>query len=325
MSEAVPAHVQLIQMGTAYWVSRIVYMAAELGLADHLSVGPKSAAELAGPTGAHARSLHRLMRTLASFDILSEIDDGRFALTPLGDALKTGAPGSARASILAFGGQYSWRAWEEFPFSIKTGKTAMEKAAGMPMFDFLAQHPQEASHFSEAMVGFHGGEPPTVAAAYDFAPFETIVDVGGATGNMLAHILTRYPTPRGVLFDRPHVVTDAPSLLASNGLTDRVSIEHGDFFERVPSGGDAYILSHIIHDWNEAQCLTILGHCRQAMRPDSRLLIVEFVLPAGNTPHLGKLADMVMLAMPGGEERTAQEYATLLGKAGFSLEQVVPT
>ncbi len=322
---APPAHAQLIQMSTAYWVSRIVYMAAKLGLADHLASGPKSAVELAGPTGTHARSLHRMMRTLASLGILSEVEDSRFDLTPLGAALKTGAPGSARPSILAFGGESWWRAWGEFPHSIETGGTAMEKAWGMPFFDFLAQDQQAASYFSEAMIGIHGGEPPTVAAAYDFSRFETIVDVGGATGNMLAHILTRHLSPRGVLFDRPHVVRDAPQLIEARGLTNRMTIEAGDFFERVPAGGDAYILSHIIHDWNEDQCLTILGNCRKGMKRDSTLLIIEFVLPPGNTPHFGKLADMVMLAIPGGEERTEQEYGTLLKKAGFTLTRVVPT
>ena len=322
---AVPPHVQLIQMATAYWISRIVFVAAHLKLADHLASGPRSAADLAEPTGTHARSLHRLMRTLASVGILSEGDDNRFVLTPLGDALKTGAPGSARSSILSMAGQWSWRAWEEFPYSIETGKTAMEKAWGMPIFEFLAQEPQEASYFSEAMIGIHGGEPPAVAAAYDFSRFGTIADVGGASGNMLAHILTRHPTPRGLLFDQPHVVRDAPALIEARGLSGRISIESGSFFERVPSGADAYILSHIIHDWNEDQCLTILGNCRKAMTPQSTLLIVEFVLPPGNTPHFGKLADMVMLAMPGGEERTEQEYRTLLKKAGFTLTSVVPT
>lgn len=324
-AEIAPPHVQLIQMGTAYWVSRVVFVAAELGLADRLAEEPKSAADLAGATGTHSRSLHRLMRTLASLGILSERAEGAFALTPLGEALKTGAPGAARSSILSLAGQWAWRAWEEFPHSVETGKTAMEKAWGMPIFEFLDKHPQEASYFSEAMVGFHGEEPPAVAAAYNFSDFETIVDVGGATGNLLATILAQHPKPRGVLFDLPHVVRDAPTLVEERGLTDRLSIEAGDFFETVPVGGDAYLLSHIIHDWNEDQCLTILGNCREAMKPSNPLLIIEMVLPAGDTPHPGKMLDMVMLAMPGGEERTEQEYGTLLGKAGFRLKQVVPT
>jgi hypothetical protein len=175
------------------------------------------------------------------------------------------------------------------------------------------------------MVGFHGGEPPAVAAAYDFSKLETIVDVGGATGNMLAAILERYKEPRGVLFDMPHILTDAPALLKARGIDKRVAIEPGDFFTTVPAGGDVYILSHIIHDWSEEQCLTILGNCRKAMKPNGRVLIVEMVLPAGDTPHPGKLLDMVMLTMPGGRERTEAEYASLLVKAGFRLTRVVST
>jgi SAM-dependent methyltransferase len=324
-THALPAHAQLIQMGAASWISAVVYAAAKLGLADHLTTEPKSAVELAATTHTHAPSLHRLMRTLAGLGILTERDAQRFALTPLGEALKTGAPGSARATLIAFCGPAFWHSWEEILYSLETGKTGFEKAWGMPIFEYLAQHPDEASYFSEAMVGFHGAEPPAVAKAYDFSAIKTVVDVGGATGNMLAAILSHYPATRGILFDRPHVVGDAPALLKARGVEDRVTIEPGDFFERVPAGGDAYLLSHIIHDWNEAQCLTILGHCRRVMKPDGRLLIVETVLPTGDTPHQGKLQDMVMLVIPGGQERTEDEYATLLGKASLRLSRVVPT
>ena len=324
-SEAVPPHAQLIQMAAASWVAATVYAAAKLGLADHLVTGPRSAVELAGVTHTHAPSLHRLMRTLAGLGILTERDAQRFALTPLGEALKTGAPGSARATLIAFCGPAFWHSWEEMLYALQTGKPGFEKANGMPVFEFLAQHPEEASYFSEAMVGFHGAEPPAVAAAYDFSGIKTVVDVGGATGNMLSAILARHSGMHGVLFDRPHVVREALTLLKARGVEQRVTIEAGDFFETVPSGGDAYLLSHIIHDWNEEQCLAILGHCRRVMKPDGRLLIVETVLPAGDTPHQGKIQDMVMLVVPGGQERTEAEYASLLGKARFRLARVVPT
>jgi hypothetical protein len=324
-NEVLPPHAQLVHLGTAYWVSRTVYAAAKLGLADHLAGGPKTAIELAGPTHTHAPSLHRLMRTLASLGILSEDSNHRFALAPLGEALKTGAPGSARAVILALAGDWWWRSWEDFLYCLETGKTGMENAFGMTIFEYLAKHPEEASYFNEAMIGFHGGEPPAVAVAYDFSGFDAVVDVGGGTGNLLAAILKRHPRPRGVLFDLPHVVREAPALIQMHGLADRATVEVGNFFESVPAGGDAYLLSHVIHDWNEDQCLTILENCRKAMKPSGRLLIIEMVLPAGDTPHPGKMLDMAMLVVPGGQERTAQEYGTLVGRSDFRLTRVVPT
>jgi O-methyltransferase domain/Dimerisation domain len=322
---SLPPHVELIQMGTGGAVAHVVHIAAKLGLADRLADAPKSAAELAGPLELHAPSLHRLMRTMASLGLLTEGEAQRFSLTKLGEALKTGAPGSARATLLMTGSSWVGTGFANILHSVQTGRTGFEKAQGRPFFDYLAQHPEDASVFSEAMVGLHGAEPPAVAAAYDFSSFKTVVDVGGATGNMLAAILARYPEPRGLLFDRSHAVVDATKLLKANGVVDRVTIEAGDFFQTVPTGGDAYILSHIMHDWNDEQCLTILGHCRKAMKPNGRLLIVEMVLPPGDAPHPGKILDMVMLVLIGGQERTEAEYAHLLDKAGFRLNRVVAT
>jgi hypothetical protein len=324
-TQALPPHVQLVQMGMAHWMSHVIHAAAKLGLADHLAKGPASAEQLATPTGTHAPSLYRLMRTLAGFGLMTEDADHRFTLTPLGEALKSGAPGSARSTILTMASDWFFRGWGEFMYSLQTGKSGFEKHLGMPIFDYLAKHPEEASMFSETMVGIHGDEPAKVAAAYDFSGLKTVVDVGGATGNLLAAILARHPGPRGVLYDLPHVVRDAPALLKSRGVSDRVTIEPGSFFERVPAGGDAYVLSHIIHDWTEEQCLSILANCRRAMGPTTRLLIVEMVLPPGNTPHPGKLLDLMMLVGPGGRERTEQEYGALLSKAGLRLTRVVPT
>ena len=283
-----PPQAQLLQMATAHWISHIVYVAAKLSLADHLANGPKGADELAGETGTHAPSLYRLMRTLASLGILTEDASRRFALTPVGEALKTDVPGSMRATILTLASDMWVRGFGQLLYSVQTGKSGFEKLLGMPIFDWLAQHPEEASMFSETMIGIHGGEPPAIAAAYDFSGLTTIVDVGGATGNLLTTILARYPETRGILYDLPHVVRDAPTLIKARGLADRVTIEPGSFFEKVPSGADAYLLSHIIHDWTEEQCLTILGHCRRAMNSASRLLIIEMVLPQGDATAPGQ-------------------------------------
>ena len=324
-SDPVPPHAQLIQMATGYWVSRAVYAAAKIGLADHLANGPKSAADLAGATGSHGPSLHRLMRTLASLGVLCEDDNHCFSLTSLGDALRCGAPGSARATILALAGEWWWRGWEHLPYCLETGKTGMEKAFGTSVFEYLSTQPQDASYFNEAMIGFHGAEPYAVAEAYDFSGCETVVDVGGGTGNLVAAILERHPRVRAILADLPHVVREVPAVIEPRGLADRVTVEAIDFFASVPERGDVYLLSHVIHDWNEDQCLTILRNCRHAMTPASRLLIVEMVLPVGDTSHPGKLLDLAMLVMPGGQERTEEEYATLLRSAGLELTRVIPT
>jgi hypothetical protein len=324
-SETQSPQAHLVQMATAHWISRFLYVAAQMNLADQLAERPKSAKELAQATGADSVPLYRMMRTLASLGLFTEDAEHRFSLTRLGEPLRTGVSGSVRGSVLTLAGGIFTKALDHLLYSVQTGKTGFEKAFGVPFFDWLASHPAEASMFSETMVGFHGTEPPAIAAAYDFSEFGTIIDVGGASGNLLSTILGRYPKPRGILFDLSHVVADAPGLIRTRGLTDRIKIENGNFFENVPSSGDAYLLSHIIHDWSEAQCLTILGNCRRAMRPDSRLLIIEMVLPTGDTPHLGKILDVIMLALTGGQERTEAEYRAVLEKAGFRLNRVVPT
>jgi O-methyltransferase/methyltransferase family protein len=196
-SDELAPHVKLIQMGRAFVVSRTLYAAAKLGLADHLAAGAKSAVELAGVMHVHAPSLRRLMRTLASLGVLTELPEQWFALTALGEALKTGAPGAARSAVMYSGGRAAQSGWDQLVYSVQTGKTGFEKANGMQLFEYLAQNPEDASLFSEMMVGNHGQEPPAVAAAYDFSAFEVIVDVGGGTGNLLSTILAAHSTPRG--------------------------------------------------------------------------------------------------------------------------------
>jgi ubiquinone/menaquinone biosynthesis C-methylase UbiE len=194
------------------------------------------------------------------------------------------------------------------------------------MFEYMKTRPQEATWFNEMMIAFHGSEPPAVAAAYDFSSLGTLVDVGGGTGNLLTTILQANPQLRGVLYDLSHVAAQARELIASRGLADRCTVNEGSFFDALPEGGDAYMLSHIIHDWDEASCIKILTNCRRAMKPGGRLLLVEMVIPPGNDFHPGKLSDMIMLAFtPGGCERTAKEYDTLFAKAGLKLTRVVPT
>ena len=221
--------------------------------------------------------------------------------------------------------QSQWQAWGDILYSAKPGEPAFDKALGASQFDFLAAHPDEARHFGDTMVSFHGAEPAAVAEAYDFSAFKSMVDVGGGTGNLLTTVLLANPHLQGRIVDMPHAAEEARTRIKRLGLDTRCEFVSGNFFNDVPGGADAYLLSHIIHDWNEGHCLTILGRCRAALGARGKVLIIEMVLPEDNTPHPGKMLDLQMLVTTGGQERTAAEYAALLAKASLKLTCVVPT
>lgn len=324
-AQTLPPSAQVVQMAGGHLVSRAIFAVAELGIADYLKDKSRSSDEIAQATSTHAPSVYRLLRFMAGIGFFVEDAERRFSLTPLGAALQSDAPGYARSTVRMVAGSIAWSAWGEFLHSVKTGETAMEKAFGQSIFDYLSTQPEQASFFNEAMIGIHGAEPPAVAAGYDFSGIRNLVDVGGGTGNLLATILLANPELKGMLYDLPHVAAEARRQIEMKNLSDRCEIVAGSFFESIPSGGDAYILSHIIHDWDEQKCLQILDNCRRAMPDDARLLLIEMVIPAGNDFHPGKLLDLMMLAVAGGMERTVEEYATLFSKAGFNLTRVVPT
>jgi hypothetical protein len=324
-SEAAAAS-RLMEMTIAHWAGELLLQAAEMSLADKFTDDePRTAQGLAAEYGMRHRELYRFLRALTGIGLLTFAGKDSFRLTDLGKALRTGAPGNARSAVIALIGDMVKPAWKAFDHGLFTGDTGFEKAHEKSLFEYLRDNPGMARFFSETMVGFHGREPPAVAEAYDFSAIGSLVDVGGATGNMLGHVLKRHPGGKGVLYDLPHVVADAPALLASHGVADRVEILSGSFFEGVPKGHDAYLVSHIIHDWDDGENATILKNVREAMKPDGKLLIVEMVLPEGDAPHMGKMLDMMMMLVPGGEERTAAEYAELLEPNGFRVNRVVPT
>jgi O-methyltransferase domain len=320
-----PPHVQLIQMGVAIWQARAIYAAAELALADLIADGTRSVDALARATGTHAPSLSRLLRALASCGVVTETEPGCFATTPLGDALRDGAPGAARATILTIAGSWQWKAWDGFLHALRTGQSGIKAAFGKDLFDFLAREPVHSARFNQAMVGMHGAVAPAVAAAYDFTPFGSIIDVGGGKGALLATILNAHPKLRGILFDLPETESDAQEYLAAAGLSARCNFTAGDFFQAVPAGHDAYVLAHVLHDWIDEQAIAILRKCRAAIPRHGRLLIVEAVLPEGDTPHHGKLMDLLMLTVTGGVERTAAQFDDILRAADFCLAHVYPT
>jgi hypothetical protein len=312
-------------MATAIWKARALYVAAQLGVADLLASGPQDIATLAAHTGTHPPSLHRLLRALASLGVLTEAEPQRFALTRLGAALRRDAPGAAWSTVLTLAGDWQWQAWSHFIASVTTGRTGLAAATGQELFAYLADQPEDGVRFDEAMVGLYGGLWPAVVAAWDFSPLRSVADIGGGVGLLLAEILSAHPQMRGLLLEQAATVAKARQVMEQRGLKPRCEIVAGDFFTAIPSGGDAYILAHVLHDWDDAQCLSILRECRKAMHGDARLLIVETVLPDGDAPHPGKLLDLVMLTVTGGRERTEQEFANLLTTAGLRLGRVVPT
>jgi hypothetical protein len=258
--------------------------------------------------------------------VFSEDAQGRFALTPLGETLRSDVPGSMRAFARMVGMPPTWEAWREMLHSVKTGESAFEYVHGQNGFQYFSAHAEEAALFDAAMVGFSQGAIPTLLTSYDFAPFGTIIDVAGGRGHVLAAILKANPRTRGILFDMPHVVEGAKQHLAAEGVADRCEVVAGDFFRSVPAGGDAYLLKHIIHDWDDPRCEAILRSCRQAIAKTGKLLVMEMLIPPGNHPFFGKLLDLEMLVLTsGGKERTEAEYRALFGRAGFDLARVVPT
>ncbi len=323
MTKASP-HQQLDRMITGYWISQAIYAAAKFSIADHLKYGPKSVDELAEATCTNAEALYRLLRALASNGIFAEGESRQFSLTPLAEPLQSDVPGSKRALALMSGDE-QFRAWAEIDYSIQTGRIAFEKVYGKPIFDYLGDNPDKARIFDAAMVGIHGRESNAILDAYDFSDIGVVADIGGGNGSQIITILEKHPNAKGILFDLPHVIERAKNLIESAGFSDRCELVADSFFDAVPEGADAYMMRHIIHDWDDEKSLTILRNCHQAMSSNSKLLIVESVIPPGNEPFGGKFLDLVMLLIPGGKERTEDEYRELLGKAGFELTQVVPT
>jgi hypothetical protein len=320
----IPPQAQLGQMITGYWTSQAIYAAAKFGIADLLNEGAKSVDELANATDTKPELLYRLLRALASVGVFAEENDKRFSLTPLAEPLRSDVAGSQRSLALMMGDD-QYRAWGNLADTVETGDNAYEKVVGKPIFDHLAEQPEKARIFDDAMTGIHGRETGAILDAYDFSGINVIADIGGGNGSKITAILQKYPEMQGILFDLPHVVERALPNIESAGLSDRCQLVDGDFFQSVPSGADAYIMRHIIHDWNDVKSLTILRNCHAVMSPGSKLLLVESVIPPGNDPFMGKFLDLTMMLIPGGKERTEGEYRTLYDKAGFDLVRIVPT
>ncbi len=321
---SIPPQAQLGEMITGYWISQAIYAAAKFGIADLLNEGSLSVDELATATGTKPDLLYRLLRALASVGIFAEGDHKRFSLTPLAEPLRSDVQGSQRSLALMMG-EDQYRAWGNLADTIETGDNAYEKVFGKPIFDHLAEQPEKARIFDDAMTGIHGRETGAIIDAYDFSGINVIADIGGGNGSKISSILQSYPNMQGILFDLPHVVERTRPNIEAAGLSNRCQLVDGDFFQSVPAGADAYIMRHIIHDWDDQKSLTILKNCHGVMLSGNKLLLVESVIPPGNDQFMGKFLDLTMMLIPGGKERTENEYHELYDKAGFDLVQIVPT
>ena len=315
----------MLQIISGFWISRSVYVIGKLGIPDLLQTGPKTAEELAAATNTDAPSLFRILRALVSVGVLKSAEGGRFAQTPLSETLVTDAPGSLRWFAISELGQEHYPAWGNLMHSVKTGEIAFDNFFGVDVWKYFQQNPEDAAVFNNSMSNVTAAANEAITSLYDFSQFGKIVDVGGGHGGLITAILQKNPGVKGILFDAPQVIEGAQSKIAAAGLADRVETVAGDFFKSVPEGGDAYIMKWIIHDWDDEKSNTILRNCRNQMKANGKLILVDCVVPETDEPHFSKFIDLNMLVMTGGKERTENEFAQLLADAGFKLVRVIHT
>ena len=316
---------QLMRMILSKWISKPIYAAAELGIADLLARGPMSSDELARLTGTRPDALYRVLRALASVGIFAEgEDDGEercFRLTPMALLLQSG---SLRSTALSFNAEWNDRAWMHLLEGLRRGCTPFEEAFGESFFDWLESNPHQAELLRQANASRADQFRRALCEAYDFSRFSTLTDLGGGSGELLQQILLANPALRGTLADLASVLPEARKTLEAAGVGERCAVVECDFFRSVPAGSDAYLLANVLHDWPDERAGLILENCRRAMAPGSALLVVEMIIPPGNEPSAAKLLDLEMLVVTGGRERSEGEFRSLLAAAELSLERVIP-
>jgi hypothetical protein len=321
---AAPPHVGLLQILMGPAIGATVSCVARLGIPDLLEAGPKTADELASQIGAHPVALYRLMRAAASVGVLAEGEDGKFSQTPMSDVLRRDGTPSLRAFAIMRSMEAVTRTLEQLEYSVRTGKTASEVVYGVPIFQYFAEHPEAAQIFNEAMTDLSTLDSAPVAEAYSFEGIHSIVDVAGGHGLLLATILQRNPGMKGTLYEIASVIEGAPGG-PLQPVMDRCTLATGDMFTAMPAGHDAYIMKHIIHDWPDEACVKILAGCRKGVNPGGKLLVADSVIQPGNAPDFAKLLDLEMLLLPGGHERTEQQFRDLFAAAGWRLNRIIPT
>jgi hypothetical protein len=315
----------LNQLALGYILSAALNVALELEIADHLADGPRSTADLANATGVTEDGLYRTLRALASVGVFEEKSPRTFALNLPAGMLRKG-PSSLRDLGLWMTDPFHFRVYAETMHSVKTGQPAADKVTGMPVFEYFGREPKLSAVFNNAMTAWSAPAVAAALKAYDFSDIRVLMDIAGGHGFVLTSILREYPAMRGVLFDLDHVIAGAEPLIDAAGVRERCETAIGDFFKGVPRGGDAYIMKNIIHDWDDDRAIAILKNIRAAFDGrKGRVILLESVIPPGNQPDFGKLIDIEMLLMPGGRERTGEEFRSLFDRAGFELTRIVPT
>ncbi len=324
--QQMPPDAQMMQIATGFFASAAIYVVTKLGIPDLLANGPKTAAELSTATNTDEHSLYRTLRSIASIGVFTESDGRTFANTPMSETLRTDHPNSTRDMVIWLAEEPHWRVYGELMYSVQTGKTAWDKVHGAPIFESLfTTHKELGDTFNRAMTSYSRMTIPAILAAYDFKGAGTIADIAGGVGHLLGAVLQKNPETKGVLFEIPPVLESATAMLDSYGVTDRVELVAGDFTEAIPVTADIYMLKHIIHDWYDDKNQKILGNIRDVMPDDAKVLVIDAVVPPIGEPHFSKFLDLEMLMLPGGMERTAEEFKSLLTKSGFKLNRIIPT
>lgn len=323
--ECAPAE-RVMQLAGGYVISSALNAAIRLNIAETLAEEEMSIASLARKVNVEEDALFRVMRMLTSLKVFAQVRPRVFSNNEVSNTLRSDAPNSQRPSVEFITDPFHFKIFADMVPTIQTGRTAVELVTGGKAFEALENDVDEQRRFNDAMTNMAGRAAPAILEAYDFSGIETLVDVAGGHGVLLTSILQKHQQLKGVLFDLPHVIEGAANRIAELNLTRRCSTVAGDFFQSVPSA-DAYIMRHIIHDWDDEHALLILKNCHQAMAKTGarKLLVVEMILPTANEPHPSLFLDIEMLMFPGGRERTEQEYAALLERAGFRLTRVIPT
>jgi hypothetical protein len=317
------AHAYVMRLALGHVASRMVHALAQFRIPDHLAAGLRTPAELAQVTHTHEASLLRLLRAASALRLVSEDEHLGFALTPYGEALRSDAPGHAAFAALALGGPGMWAAFGDLARSIESGEPVLARTGGPRPFSDPT--PASAERTAKTQMAFYGDEPETIAGAYDFSAVRTLADIGGSSGNLITAVLARNAAMRGILFDLPVVADAAKALLERRGLADRCEVVSGSFFKSVPAGADLYLLSHVLHDWPEEQCDTILRNVRRAIPAGGRLLVIEPLLTSGSDSDVAKFLDVIALAITGGRHRTLEEHRQLLGRNGFRMTRAIDT